>query len=216
MRGLAFILLCLLAATAQAAPPTGSRIDPVPKAPEGTFRETPQDAAKVLNGYARCVADVRPKFADEILALPLSSREQEAALRKGLGGHDDCLGMNVAYLKVHTPAALIGGMAEERFVAENRGKDFAAVIGASKAEPRNVMEDIALCLVRRNPSGAVALIGTSPGTPAEKSAVRTLVPDLGPCVPQGTTVKLNELTVRVWIAAGLYHAARGTVPAAVN
>jgi hypothetical protein len=102
---------------------------------------------------------------------------------------------------------LVSGMAEELFLTRHGGEDVTALVDASGAKARNLTEDVALCLVRRNPASALKLIQTVPGSENERSAMGDLVTDAGRCVEQGKSVAVNAVTLRAWAATGLYLAA---------
>jgi hypothetical protein len=210
LRIILFFVLACGTASAWAAPPIGTRIDPAPKAPTGQFRETQADAIRLMNSYSRCVADARPATAEKLLRLPLLSEEQNKAVRRAVGGVDDCMGYFFGELTISSPVFLLAGMAEELYLSRNGKADVVSLVTAGAGvAPRNLAEDMALCLVRRNPAASRALIGTDLGSEDEAQSIRNLVPDLGPCTPSGTTLKLDKYAVRTYAAIGLYLASQG-------
>ena len=76
----------MLASAASAEPPAGSRIDPAPGSVRRQEVEDDGAALRVMHAYALCVARSRPAWAEEMIALPLMSPEQYAAIRRGQGG----------------------------------------------------------------------------------------------------------------------------------
>jgi hypothetical protein len=219
LRQIIFIsaLLLLSSNVAQGAQrlPDGVRDQPVSKFRKGD----PDDSVRLMNAYARCVASNRPKLADQLLGYPLLSPEQNAAVRKNIGGVDSCMNRVEHALRIKQPAALMGGMAEERFLTRfGKLDDIVLAAGAKAMTPRSEWGDFALCVVHENSSGSRALIQTKPVSPEETTAVRALAPDLGPCWPAGSQLTLDKFAVRSYVAIGLYLAGQAStnLPAATT
>lgn len=201
-----------LAAPALSEPPIGSRIDAVPLAPVQPDTHSQEDAIRLMNQFARCIGHQRRKEARAVLDLPLGSTEQNRAIARMVGGQEECLGDGAAEL--HFPApALIGGLAEQLILDLYPGADPSSLAGLSDADqqkrgfaPRNLSEDFALCVVRRDPASVRAFIDTQPASPGEDQVVRKLVPQFGPCAVAGQTLKLDKLSIRLMLAFGLYRA----------
>jgi hypothetical protein len=185
-------LLLIAGAAAQAAPVS---VD-----------EAPPAAVQHLNGYSRCVAEKEPRLAAKMLSYPLSGPEQAEVLERVLDRYYFCRNYEMPARKPN-PLMLVSGMAEELFLANHGGEEVAALVGESGAKARNLTEDVALCLVRRNPASALKIIQTVPGSEEEKVAMGGLVSDAGSCVEQGKSVAVNAVTLRAWAATGLYLAA---------
>lgn len=174
---------------------------------------------RVINTYGRCVARNRSRLAETILALPLRSDEQEATVRRVLGGEDGCLGTGDRTLRL-APPLVVGAMAEW-FVADRYdafdlpslsriSDERFAEIGLA---PRNAYEDFALCVVHRAPLAVRALVETEPAGSGEETAFARLTPHLGPCLPQAQTLAFNRATLRAYLAVGLYRALSVTASA---
>jgi hypothetical protein len=179
-------------------------------APEGEFENSPDGTIRFLVAYSRCVGYERPQVADSILGLPLLSAEQiTAAERKGAGS-DKCLGGLPGGLEVSVPPVFLTGLAEGRYLRLERNKDPVRIVAAGQAAvPQNGWEAFSLCLVRRNPTAARAILDTSARSEGEERAVRALVPEIAPCVPAGQQLKFDRMSVRLYVAWGLYRSALG-------
>jgi hypothetical protein len=164
----------------------------------------------VVTEFSRCIASEEPRVATKMLTYPLSGPEQSAALRRAVDDLDHCLNYDITSSRISAPETLmlISGMAEELFRAGYGGRNVATLVETSAAKPRNINEDVALCVVRSNPMAARELIDTAPGSEGEKAVIAKIAPQLGSCVPQGQTLAVNRITVRAWVATGLYLAAR--------
>jgi hypothetical protein len=176
----------------------------------------PQDvdtAVRVMNAYGRCVARNRPRVASDILALPIRSEEQDAAVRRLFGGDDACLGGNEGSRLNFRAPLLVGAMAEGLLVDRYANVDLRPLAemtdetqAAAGLAPRTTSEDIALCVVRRDPETVRAIIRAQPASAQERAVIDRLVPHLGPCLPNGTTFTLGIPSLRALLAAGLFRA----------
>jgi hypothetical protein len=100
---------------------------------------------------------------------------------------------------------IVGRIAEFKFERKYGSAEVGALIASSSAvEPRTGMEDLAFCLVRADPAGAIRLIRTEIASREEKEAFNSIAGDLGPCLPAGKTFKLNVSATRDAYATGLY------------
>jgi hypothetical protein len=61
------------------------------------------------------------------------------------------------------------------------------------------------CIVRANPKGALALVGTDRGGAAEAAAINGLSANVAACLPAGQTLKLKRQDLRLVVAEPLYH-----------
>jgi hypothetical protein len=211
---LPILVLASLAVSAPAGsePPIGSRIDAVPLAPVQPDTHSRDDALRLMNQFARCVGHQRRKDARAVLDLPLGSAEQNHAIARIIGVHEECMGEGG--VELHFPgSALVGGLAEQLILDLYPGADVSFLAGLSDADqqrsgfaPRNLSEDFALCVLRRDPASVRALVDTQPTSPGEAAVVRKLVPQFGPCAVAGQTMTLDKPSVRLMLAFGLYRA----------
>ena len=197
-----------VSAPAFAEPESGSRIDRKPMAVTDSANDPV--LSKVVNQFARCVANSRPQWSDQVLAMDLMSAEQVKAAREGTYGINSCFTTSQYDLAL-SPLSLIGGLADQRFVERFAGRPVEALakvtddqLFASAAAPTNTVEDLAMCLARKDPAAVRQLVDTKPTTAAEAALITRLIPHLGPCVPQGLSIKFNKQTVRAYAALGLY------------
>lgn len=73
--------------------------------------------------------------------------------------------------------------------------------------------DFADCVVTSDPYDADLFYRTAAGSDAEKQAVASLTPSLGPCLPQGVQLHLQPDELRHWLGEALWQAASHSVPA---
>ena len=64
------------------------------------------------------------------------------------------------------------------------------------------------CVVKAAPLLADQLVRTEASSPEEKSAIKAIVPFLGPCIVAGQTIELKPNNLRVFLADGLWTASR--------
>jgi hypothetical protein len=186
MRG----VLLLLALTVGAAPASAQAPPPV-------------DVARLMQGLASCVGAAEPEMVQTILDLPLLSSEQSVAIARVVPQHK-CLVESRTTLRFEA-SAMVGGLAEELFLRRFGERDLKWLVAQNgTARPRNQAEDLALCLVGRDPGNARLLLDSIPASPEESMMVKRLADDLGSCVPAGMTLSFSSSNVRTFAAAGLY------------
>lgn len=77
----------------------------------------------------------------------------------------------------------------------------------------DVLVEFADCAVQADPYGADYFFRSSPGSGEEKNALNSLIPVLGPCLPQGLKMELSPASLRVWLGEALWHGANNSAPA---
>jgi hypothetical protein len=77
----------------------------------------------------------------------------------------------------------------------------------------HAMMDFADCVLTSDPYGADYFFRTPGGSPEEKAALESLVPTLGPCLPDGMQMEINPNAMRVWLGEALWHASNNNAPA---
>jgi len=212
----AFLLTAafLLSAPADAAPRKPARqAGPAKTVP---FSESSSDAPRMLNAYARCLANGRPGTAQDLLNLPLLSASQISTFKITITGKDSCSGsIPPAYVAKHADM-VIGGMAEGLFLSRHARDNLADLIARSAGlTARNSAEEISVCLARRDSESVLALMRTAPGSNAEDAALQKLIPDLPNCVQAHTTLAFTKPLIRIYAAGGLYLVAEAPASGAV-
>lgn len=205
----------MLAASSVAAQRTGTRLDANRGAAGSISRTDPSSAVRVVHAYGMCLAQREGKSMRRALDLPLGSAEQAKAVSGNANYYDECLGVSADFDQVTFGPLLSAGAAAEFFMTHDlRRVDLSSLKGMSDeaveksdCRARNSFEDLGLCVVRRDPTRARALIATRPTTAEEKAAFTAVQGDIGPCVSAGTTMTFNIPNLRAVIAYGLYRAA---------
>ncbi|WP_300537405.1 hypothetical protein [Sphingosinicella sp.] len=190
-----------------AEPEPGSRVDTAPKSAKGNYRPGTKDAEILAHTVSRCVADRRRGRAAEIVNLPFRSKEQATAASRLTSGEEKCMGHVSGTLTFNTDM-LVMGMAEELFLMSHRRADINALIEGNGFAPRNSLEELGLCVARAEPVAARAILDTPTGSASEDTAIRAVVPALGPCVSADVTLKFSKPVIRGLIALALYHSAQ--------
>lgn len=212
MRALRVILGATLLASSGAAlcePETGTRFDRKPMAVTDSANDPV--VSKVVNRFARCVANSKPQWADGVLAMQFLSEEQMRAATKGVSGLQSCFGTSQFDLKFSS-LSLLGGLAEQRIAERFGDKDVSRLsaitdeqLFSSAAAPKTTTDDFAMCIARKDPVTVRRLIASEPITSEETQLIQSLVPHLSGCLPSGLNIKLNKQTIRVYSAVGLHH-----------
>lgn len=208
---LAFAAVTLIfAGGASAQPETGSLVNQQRGRVNYMDNPNSSNAAQVLQTFARCFARQRERATEAIVQLPYMSQEQETQLRRILSTYEDCLGDNEVSLRFPTQL-LVGGMAEHFIVRRYGRVDISSLapmsdeaVAASAFAGRNAYETLSLCVIRRDPAAARALIATGPRTPDEQAAFSRIIPNLAPCVPADFQMTFSRSALRALIATGIY------------
>jgi hypothetical protein len=163
----------------------------------------PVDVERLMQGLSSCVGAAEPEMVQGILDLPLLSSEQSVAIARNVPQHK-CLVQAPTTLRFEA-TAMVGGLAEELFLRRFGERDIKWLVAQNgTARPRNQPEDLALCLVGRDPGNARLMLDTIPASPEETMMAKRLADDLQACVPQGMTLTFTPANVRMFSATGLY------------
>lgn len=211
----AALALAVVSAAPAIAQSTGTRLDRHQGAPSSVSDAGTKSAIIVANGFGECLARREGKRLRAALDLPLMSAEQSKALKRSMDTFEGCLGTSSEFDQLRSSHLLVVGGAAEWFVkTELKQAKLSTLQGMTddvlyKAafRPRTSVEDLGLCIVRRDQARARAVIAARPTTAEEAAAFRAIVPEVGPCVSAGTELKLNIPNLRAVIAVAFYRAA---------
>ena len=162
-------------------------------------------AIRKVHAHGQCYVEQQPALAQRLVDAPLGSEEQ-AAVAKELKRAKVRCGYPGDELKA-PPMLFAGAVAEQLVETRFANRPLVLAPDAAAPAPRNGIEALAQCVARRNPANVRALLGTTPTGPDEAVAARRIVPDLSPCVMEGTTLRFNKVSLRSLLALGLYREA---------
>lgn len=169
-------------------------------------------AEKAVHFLARCTAELRSPVAKKILALPYLSVEQKNLVKSKIQGSEDCMGRLGFKLKFGY-APMIGGMAEYYVTDIFKDESIKLVSGSATADAgqasvspaaRNSVEMFSQCVARKDPKAVKDFVSTQPTSDEEKSALQSVVPLLGQCIPAGEKISLDKISLRAMLSFGLY------------
>lgn len=215
MRSSIMLGLTLLVVTPAVAQKTGTRIDRNAGAPGSISDRSVKSAIIIANGFGQCLARREGKSVQVVLDMPLMAPEQGKALGRSMEMYDGCLGDSSEFDELNASRLLVLGGAAEWFVGTSlKNADIDSINGMTdealmQAEfrPRTELEDLGLCVIRRDVAKAKALLEAKPTSDSELAAIKAVTPELGPCVMEGTQLKLNVPNIRALIALAFYRAA---------
>ncbi len=165
------------------------------------------EAVIVLHGFATCIAGRRADEARALLGTDFGTEEYSEKIR-ALALTSGCL--NDGRLKFAN-VLLAGGIAERLYKMDYGSRDIATVIPsdwtAAPIAARSEVEEVALCVVQRDPSGVRAVLDTDATSNGEKEAFGALGQAITGCVKAGSTMRLNRPMLRSILALGLYRSA---------
>jgi len=193
------------ASAALAEPRTGTLVDKTRHEVTMDFAaSSKRDPRAVANRFAQCLVDYDRPRSEKFASLPFLSAEQNDYYVKLSRASDECFLASDGKLNVGI-ITVVGRIAEYEFERRYRSADVSTLVAAAASvEPRTGMEDLAFCLVRADPAGAVRLLGTQIASHQEQESFHALAKDLGPCLPAGRTFTLNVSATRDAYATGLY------------
>ena len=192
----AFLALC--AASAQAQPPS-SAVSVQPFVDSAQERQT-------LRNMSACLAEARPRWARETLALPYLSKKQATATTEVLSGTDSCIRGPEVELSLRT-SGMVGGLAEHFLSARIVKADFRRLAKAlDTLEALNASEDFALCVASRNPAAARDLALSDPGSAAESEAARKVSGHVEVCTGPSQQMTIDLQSLRAMMSVALYRA----------
>jgi hypothetical protein len=198
---------------------TGSNIPVAKRAQIPERGSKAQRGNVVMREFARCTIDRMPGKVATLLAMPLGP-EYDKVMRQVVT--DECLSTGeIRFKPILLRGALFTELWQRRMLAESKGKawapslpayDLSAPIGDADAETKQQgLLWFADCIVKRDRPAANDVIVHQVGSKAQDEAYARLMPNLGPCLPQGQQVKFSKPILEGVLAEALYRA-----PAAVS
>ncbi len=165
------------------------------------------EAVIVMHQFASCIASRRANESRELLGTDFGTEEYSEKIRK-LALTSDCLNNGrLAFASV----LLAGGIAERLYEMDYGKRDIASVIPSdwtvAPIAARSELEEVALCVVQKDPRGVRTVLGTNATSGEEKGAFGALGQTITGCVKAGSTVRLNRPMLRSILALGLYRSA---------
>ena len=174
-----------------------------------------QDNANDL-ASARCVVDSVPRDVRKLLGTLPGSPEERKALDRVAPAYISCAegAEKMGGRPVLALAAAEGRLGSAKMPAPGAAPWYASALagrtaGADYDATGIATQEIGACVVRAAPAAAAGLIRSPLGSAAERTAIEGLKPAIGPCVPQGTPVRLSPWALRLMLAEPVYHAISG-------
>jgi hypothetical protein len=169
-------------------------------------RETPAKyALQDFVLFTRCIVSQRYERARSLVLRPYGSAEQMDAASKVVRSTDDsCLKGGIDSIRMAVrPDVLTGGLAQALVLKDY--PDLPSVIDAvevdlaaerEQAAGLSATERFGRCLVWRDPASVQALLQAVPASNEAIQAVEGLKDDMGMCLAEGSTLRINELFLR--------------------
>lgn len=161
-----------------------------------------------------CLADAKHKEAIAFIAASPGSTEEDKAFDALFHRRSNrCMGnfVSASMLRGHVR----GSVAEGLLNLMDEDKVRNPVISVNQA-PENVrsIHEFAYCYVVNHPVTAYQFLNqTQIGTKGEVEAIRQMAVDFGPCFPEGISIEINPINVRVAIAEAYYRLISSLPPA---
>lgn len=213
----------LIASSAMAEPPIGSRLG------ERTTKVNQRanyDALRTAHRLAECLYYKRSSDVRGFLAARTDTELQryDRALSKSV----ECARAqltdtpSIEGAAVTAPTDVMRGMYAEAALLKIKADDALQPLPAQPSYARDwfavtgrptAIDEMGACTADQNPAGIRALLATMPESPEEIAATKALGATLGPCLPQGATLKANRQSLRAVLAEALYQRAVAPPPA---
>src|SRR5690242_16781899 len=157
--------------------------------------DSPQER-QALRKLTNCVAELRPRWARTMLAYPYLSSDQARVASELVSGHDRCLGAPEVAVAFRN-SSVVGFAAEHFIQSDMAGIDPQRVGNAlNTVAPKNVSEDFALCLAARDPTAALSLTRSEPGSGDETTAAGQVAMGLAYCSKPGERMTIDVQALR--------------------
>ena len=202
------------ASIAPAEPPIGSRLG------ERTERQQvkdQRDAAAIAHELAGCALATHAAVARDLLNA--RDKDQVKAARQRLSGEEECFanlarndlveGVRVSY----PPDIMRGDIAEALVKRQPAAVARLLPLPIQKTYSRSwfaftgrnlSVDEMATCVAETDPAGVMALLDSTPQSPAEGAAFSSLIPFMGPCLVAGTKLEGAREPLRAALAEALY------------
>ncbi len=184
--------------------------------PEGSRILSDKQAAQELAIYTRCVVSRRERTARALALAPYGSAEQSRlmdAVTRSID--DDCIQGGFDNVRITIRPDVLAGAIAARLLAQDF-PNLPSVVDKSTADVEaeraraaqvGVAERFGRCIVWSDPAGVQALLRAEPATDAERQAIAGLQHDMGMCVEEGSTLRLDRTFVRNVAAVSAYRLA---------
>jgi hypothetical protein len=169
----------------------------------GPSVDTPEQRQS-LRQLTFCLAKTRPSWARGTLAQPYLSAAQASSAAEALKGQDNCLRTAEKEMTFRT-STIVSALAEYFVRAEIGQTNLKRVANAlATTTPLNVSEDFALCIAARDPTAALDLTLSEPGSSAENKAASNVAAYLSTCTNPGEHLNVDLQSLRALVSAALY------------
>lgn len=193
------------------------------QAPEEYRKLSDKQAAQELAIYSECLASRREPRARALALAPYGSTEQARAaddLTRSID--EDCIQSGFDSVRLTVRGDVLAGAVARVFLIREY-PDLPVVADASavdveaeraRAAALGVAERFGRCVVWNDPAGVQALLKADQYSPAERTAIEGLKPDMGMCLQEGSTLRLERSFVRNVTAVSAYRLAQQIRPRA--
>lgn len=188
---------------------------------EGYRKLSEQQAIEELDIYSGCVVARRETGARALALAPFGSAEQGQAAKQIMRSADeDCIQGGFDHVKISVRSDVLAGAVARRLLARDY-PDLPAVIDRklvdaeaerARTSQLSVAERFGSCVVWNDPAGVQALLRSNPGSAEERAAIAGLQHDMGMCLEEGSTLRLDRAFVRNVSAVSAYKLAHHLRP----
>jgi hypothetical protein len=178
--------------------------------PPADYRPDPFEVQAIHN-FGACIVGTTPEGARRVLALDYRTSEYQRKLRELAKGHDDSRCLLGGWRYQFAPSLLAGAMAEALLKSDVKDPEMVRRLAYDPARPgieaRGPLEEMALCVVMKDPQAIAALFATEPATAQENQAIAPIGGVLPDCLRKDMKVELNKPGLRSLLALAAWRIA---------
>jgi hypothetical protein len=180
-----------------------------------------KDAVVEFAEYTDCVVERRTDFARAAALAPYGTTDQQKRARKVTDRDEDlCFRPGGSDMRMSFSTELLAGALAQLLVRADY-PDLPALVSAYQPSPQDEAarvkgmhpgEVFGRCVVRRNPTGVLALLSSPWGSPAESQATRALTGDMSQCLTSGSKLEITKTFLRNVTGVAAYRLAQQVTP----
>ena len=200
--------------------PTGTRIGrPTPASPSDQVGLSAEDRGmRTTNAYAECLVG---RHDAAIRTMMVLERRELSDRDKRLLSDSECIFSG----HLQMPIEIIRGsifrtlffkdFADENILFSDQPVNYSAYYRPeSETNIAYYLLDFASCVVRKDTDNALAFIYSQAGEAESDAALQALIPELGPCIPEGQDLQFSESILRAYFSEAFYWESRKGLEAA--
>ena len=223
-----FLISAAVALSGGTRPPTevdlGSNVTRPKRAeiPNGYYTKE-QRGRLVMREFARCTFATSPAKVAAVAMLPpgadvagLRELAQRDCLSEGIVGFDFALYRGTLFGEMYRRHEAIGGKSWTYPVSPINLNAAPNEGDSAQIKLNYFLLSLTDCVIAKNAEAVRAVVLQPVGSKAQEAAFSAIIPQLGPCLPQGKTITFNRTSLEMGFGEYMYRALAPVIPIAVG